>query len=120
MKQLIIIILIGLLQFPKAASSQEHYTHNKLLKHAVANSHATKKATLQEHESNAKRKEAVANGLPQIDGDLSYSKMGIPDIEISPEMMEVLPEDIAPLLSGLSDIKALHTPSAGATVSQLL
>jgi len=120
MKQLVVIVLMGLLQFPEAASSQEHYTLNKLLKNAVENSHAMKKATLQESESNAKRKEVVANGLPQVDGDLSYSRMGIPEIEISQEMAESLPEDIAPLLGGLSDIKALHTSSAGVTVSQLL
>ncbi|SHJ84376.1 Outer membrane protein TolC [Tangfeifania diversioriginum] len=120
MKQLVVIVLMGLLQFPEAASSQEHYTLNKLLKNAVENSHAMKKATLQESESNAKRKEIAATGLPQVEGDLSYSRMGIPDIEIPQEMAENLPENIAPLLGGLSDINALHTSSAGLTVSQLL
>jgi len=120
MKQLTILILMGLLFFPVIGKSQEHFTLNKLLKYAVENSHTIKKATLQERESSAKRKEVVANGLPQVDGDLSYSRMGIPDIEISQEMAESLPEDIAPLLSGLSDIKALHTSSAGVMVSQLL
>ena len=120
MKQLTILILAVFLLSPATGKSQEHFTLNRLLKNAVENSHAMKKATLQEHESNAKRKEVVANGLPQIEGDLSYSRMGIPDIEISQEMVESLPEDIAPLLSGLSDIKALHSSSAGVTVSQLL
>ncbi len=120
MKQLTIFILAGLLLFPWKGESQENYTLSKLLKYAVENSHAIKKATLQECESNAKRKEIVANGFPQIEGDLSYSRMGIPEIEISQEMMESLPEDITPLLSSLSDIKALHTSSASVTVSQLL
>ncbi len=120
MKQLTILFLAGLLFFPAIGKSQETYSLDKLLKHAVENSHAMKKASLQQHESSAKRKEVVANGLPQVEGNMSYSRMGIPEIEISQEMVESLPEDIAPLLSGLSDIKALHTSSAGVTVSQLL
>ncbi|MBL7973030.1 MAG: TolC family protein, partial [Prolixibacteraceae bacterium] len=71
-------------------------------------------------ESALKTKEVIANGLPQIDGSLNYSRMGIPEISISPEMIEMLPEEIAPIVGGLSDIKALHTSSAGVTVSQLL
>jgi outer membrane protein TolC len=120
MKRLTILVLAGFLLIPARGKSQERYTLNKLLKNAVENSHAMKKAILQESESNAKRKEITANGLPQVEGDLSYSRMGIPDIEIPQEMAENLPEDIAPLLGGLSDIKALHTSSAGVTVSQLL
>ena len=120
MKRLTILILAGVLLFPAKGKSQEQYSLDKLLKNAIENSHAMKKAALQESESNAKRKEAVANGLPQVEGDLSYSRMGIPEIEISQEMVENLPEDLAPLLEGLSGINALHTSSAGITVSQLL
>ncbi len=38
----------------------------------------------------------------------------------SQEMFAMQPEEIAPLVSGLSDMKALHTTSAGVHVSQLL
>lgn len=120
MKQLIILLLTGLLLFPAKGKSQELYTLDKLLEQAVENSHAIKKAVLQQSESSSKVKEVIANGLPQADGSLSYSRMGIPEISISQEMMNALPEDIAPLLGGLTDIKALHTSSAGVTVSQLL
>ncbi len=120
MKQLTIFILGSFLLWPSIGKTQEHYSLDRLLKNAVENNHAIKKATLQEHESNAKRKEVAANGLPQVEGRLSYSRIGIPEIEISQELAESLPEDIAPLLSGLSDISALHTSSAGVTVSQLL
>ena len=56
MKQLSILVLMGFLFFPSTGKSQEHFTLNKLLKYAVENSHAIKKATLKEHESSAKRK----------------------------------------------------------------
>lgn len=120
MKQLAILLLLGLFMGPLQGRSQEHYSLNDLLKQAIQNSHQMKKATLQQSESNFRTKEITAKGLPQIDGSVSYSRMGLPDLSISQEMMDALPEDIAPLLSGLSDIKALHTTSAGVTVSQLL
>lgn len=120
MKQLTILLLLALLAFPEEGKSQEQYSLNDLLKQAIENSHQVKKAALQQSESALKIKEVIANGLPQVDGNLNYSRMGIPEISISPEMIEMLPEEIAPLVSGLSDIKALHTTSAGVTVSQLL
>lgn len=120
MKQLTILLLLTFFIFPKVGKSQEQYSLNDLLKQAVENSHEMKKAALQRSESASKRKEVIANGLPQVDGSLNYSRMGIPEISISQEMLDMLPEEIAPLVSGLSDIKALHTTSAGVTVSQLL
>ncbi|MBW8323549.1 MAG: TolC family protein [Prolixibacteraceae bacterium] len=120
MKQLTILLLLALLAFPEEGKSQEQYSLNDLLKQAIENSHQVKKAALQQSESALKTKEVIANGLPQVDGSLNYSRMGIPEISISPEMIEMLPEEIAPIVSGLSDIKALHTTSAGVTVSQLL
>ncbi len=120
MKLLTVLLLLAFLIFPEQGNSQEQYSLNDLLKHAIENSHVIKKAALQQSESNSKTKEAVANGLPQVDGSLSYSRYGIPDINISQEMIDGLPEDLGPLLSGLSDINALHTASAEVTVSQLL
>lgn len=120
MKQLAILLLLGLLMLTEEGKSQEKYSLNDLLKQAVENSHEMKKAALQRSESTAKRKEVIANGLPQVDGSLNYSRMGLPDISISQEMLNMLPEEIAPVVSGLSDINALHTSSAGVTVSQLL
>ena len=120
MKQLAILLLTGFLLLGVKAQSEEQYSLNDLLKHAVENSHEMKKAALQKSESASKRKEVIANGLPQIDGSLDYSRMGIPKISISQEMLGMLPEEIAPIVGGLADIKALHTTSAGVTVSQLL
>lgn len=120
MKQLAVLLLLGLLMTPKEGKSQHTYSLNDLLKQAMENSHQMKKAQMQKTESGYKTKEVIANGLPQAEGSLNYSRMGVPEISISPEMMEMLPEEIAPLVGGLADIKALHTTSAGVTVSQLL
>ena len=120
MKQLAILVLLGLFIAPTEVKSQQVYSMNDLLKHAVENSHQMKKAQMQKTESSYKTKEVIANGLPQAEGSLNYSRMGIPEISISPEMLEMLPEEIAPLVGGLANIKALHTTSAGVTVSQLL
>ena len=120
MKQLAILLLLGFLMLTEEGKSQDKYSLNDLLKQAVENSHEMKKAALQRSESASKTKEIIANGLPQIDGSLDYSRMGIPKISISQEMLDMLPEEIAPLVRGLADIKALHTTSAGVTVSQLL
>ncbi len=111
---------MGFLLFPGKSKSQEQYSLEKLLRHAIENSHAMKKAELQQSGSRAKFKEALANGLPQVDGSLDYSRMGIPDIEISQKLIDGLPENLAPMLEGLSNLKAMHTTSAGVTVSQLL
>ncbi len=120
MKQLLVIVLSVLLLMPSKGNGQETCNLSSLLKHAVENSHAVKKAAFRQQESNSKTKETIANGLPQVEGSLSYSRMGLPEINISEEMLEALPDEISPLLSGLSDIKALHTGAAGVTVSQLL
>jgi len=111
---------MGFLLLPGPGFGQEQYTLEKLIKNAVEKSHAMKKAALQLSESNSKVKEIIANGLPQAEGSLNYSRMGIPKINISQEMLDMLPEEVAPLVKGLTDIKALHTTSAGVTVSQLL
>jgi len=120
MKRLAILLLLGLAILTEEGKSQEKYSLNDLLKQAVENSHEMKKAALKQSESSFKTKEVIANGLPQVDGSINYSRMGLPKINISQEMLDMLPEEIAPMLSGLSDIKALHTTSAGITVSQLL
>ena len=120
MKQLLVIVLSVLLLMPSKGNGQETCNLSSLLKHAVENSHAVKKAAFRQQESNSKTKETIANGLPQVEGSLSYSRMGLPEINISEEMLEALPDEISPLLSGLSDIKALHTGAAGVKVSQLL
>ncbi len=120
MKQLAILMFIGFLMLTEEGKSQDKYSLNDLLKQAVENSHEMKKAVLKKSESNLKTREVIANGLPQVDGSINYSRMGLPKIDISQEIMDILPEQVAPMLEGLDDIKAFHTTSAGVTLSQLL
>ena len=113
-------MFIGFLMLTEEGKSQDKYSLNDLLKQAVENSHEMKKAVLKKSESNLKTREVIANGLPQVDGSINYSRMGLPKIDISQEIMDILPEQVAPMLAGLDDIKAFHTTSAGVTLSQLL
>jgi outer membrane protein TolC len=120
MKQLTMFLLLTLFILPTTGKSQQLYNLTDLLKHAIENSHTIKKAGLQQAETSSKKKEVIANGLPQVEGSLDYSRMGLPEISIPQETIDEFPEEISSLLSGLSDIKALHSSSAGVTVSQLL
>jgi outer membrane protein TolC len=105
MKQLLIIVLSVLLLIP-AGKRSGNLRFKQSAETPVENSHAVKKAAFRQQESNSKTKEAIANGLPQVEGSLSYSRMGLPEISISEEKLEALPDEISPLLSGLSDIKS--------------
>lgn len=92
----------------------------KLLIYAITNSAEIKKAALKESESQFKTKEVIANGLPQVNGNINYSRMGIPEISISQDVIASLPEEVLPLLGRLKEIDALNIVSAGVTVTQLI
>ena len=120
MKQLICLSFLCVFIFQGKGRAQEPYNLQTLLSCAVENNAEIKKAGLRQSESFYKTKEVKANGLPQINGSLDYSRMGLPEINISPEVVSSLPDDIASLFEGLEGIDALHTSSAGLTVSQLI
>ncbi|HKJ43322.1 MAG TPA: TolC family protein [Sunxiuqinia sp.] len=120
MKQLMIFILACFLVFPKVGFGQETYDLQKLLKQALENNPDIKKSTLKQTESDYKTKEAISHGLPQIDGNLQYSRMGIPDLSALQGMAAELPDDLKPLLAQLQGLNALHILSTGVTVSQMV
>jgi len=124
MKPVIFLLFAGVLFFPISGKAQEKYTLNDLLKVAIENSHVMKKAALQQSESSSKVKETQANGLPQIEGALNYSRMGVSkyfsDLDLSDDLLSTLSESTIALLGSLSEIDAIHTTSADVTVSQLL
>ncbi len=120
MKQFICLVFLCFVFLYTPKANAQIYDLKKLLNCAIENNTEVKKANLQQSESNYKTKEVKANGLPQIDGNLDYSRIGLPDLSISSEIMSALPEDITPLLEGLKDIDAFHISSAGLTVSQLI
>lgn len=120
MKHLITFSIAFLLIFPCKGWTQEKYNLQTLLKQAVENNSEIKKATYQESESKYKTKEVMAHGLPQIEGGINYTRMGIPKIDVPDDLAAILPQDLYPLLMKAKDIDALHIVSTGVTVSQLL
>lgn len=124
MKRMSYFLLAGIFLLPLSGKPQEKYSLNRLLKVAIENSHTMKKAALQQSESSSKVKETKAIGFPQLEGALSYSRMGVSqyfsDLDLSEDVVSTLPESVLALLSSLSEIDAIHTTSADLTVSQLL
>ena len=120
MKQTMSVLFICFCIAINPAKSQEVFSLKKLLFQAVGNNAEIKKSGLSYESSKQKKREIFVAGLPQIEGNVTYSRMGIPEIEISPEMAGAIPESLAPLLEGLADMKALHTTTAGVQVTQLL
>ena len=114
------ILMIGFLLPVIQVDAQEKEQLRSFLNLALENSHEIKKSRLQVDGAASMRKEVMAAGLPQVEGGLDYSRMGIPKINIPEDALSGLPEEIAPLLQGLAGIKAFHTTSASLTISQLL
>ena len=121
MKHVMRFLLICFLVFPTKGMSQEiTYNLQKLLTDAVTNNAEIKKAALVKSESKYKTKEAIAHGLPQVDGGINYTRMGIPGINLPAGFASSLPQDLLPLLGSLEGVDALHILSTGVTVSQLV
>ena len=120
MKRLIIFFVVCFLAIPFQGVAQNTYNLQRLLKQAVVNNAEIKKAALQQTESKYKLKETVAQGLPQLSGKVSYTRSGIPGIDIPSSLVSELPPSVVPLLSQFKNIKALHVMSSNVTLTQLL
>ena len=120
MKRLWILIFAGFFFSILNGEAQETFDLQKLLNSAVANNAEVKKAALKQTESEYMKKEAVAHGLPQVDGKINYTMMGIPQINIPSDFASSLPQDLLPILQQLQGIDRLYTASAGVTASQLV
>jgi Outer membrane protein len=102
------ILITGFLFSVMQVDAQEKEQLRSFLNLALENSHEIKKSKLQIEGASSQRKEVMAAGLPQVEGGLDYSRMGIPKINIPEDALSGLPEEIAPLLQGLAGIKAFH------------
>lgn len=120
MKQFIILMFAVFLTFTTGVKAQQTYNLEKLLSSAIENNAKMKKAGMQQLESQFKTKEVKAKGLPQLDGAVNYSRMGIPNIQIPQSAVSKLPQDLVPLLGMLQGVDALHILTTGVTVSQLV
>ncbi|KOH46228.1 hypothetical protein [Sunxiuqinia dokdonensis] len=61
MRQLLTLLTAGLFLAPINGKSQESYSLNRLLKHAIEYSHAIKKVALHQSEGGAKTGKAIVN-----------------------------------------------------------
>lgn len=103
---------------PGVASSQTKLAD--VISYALEHSAEIKKANLRVEEAGFMTKEVRGQGLPQVEATGSYSKMGLPEITLSPEMGQIIPQDLMPLIQQLSKVDALYTAAAGVQVTQLL
>ena len=115
-------------------------TLNDLVSYTLNHSREIKKAELQCKEANYIRKEALGQGLPQVEASASYSKMVLPEIAIpastgqqlggildmiinesvDAQTKQGMKDQISGLLNQLSSLDALYTASAGVQVTQLI
>ncbi|HOW08533.1 MAG TPA: TolC family protein [Bacteroidales bacterium] len=111
-----------------------------LVNYALKHSRDIKKAELQCKEAEYSYKEVRGQGLPQINATASYSKMMLPDINISPDAYDALSrmadmfinesvsdddkQGIKDRLKGMLDqfgnLNAMYTSSAGVQITQLI
>ncbi len=91
-----------------------------LINYTLKHSHEIQKSGLQVNEANYMRKEAVGQGLPQIDGSASYSRMGFGKINIPESVYSMVPSEYAPILDQISGIDKFFMSSIGVQVTQLI
>ena len=94
MKQFIITLAVFLILIAGELEAQQTYSLEKLLSTAIENNSEMKKAGMKQSESRFKTKEVIAKGLPQLNGAVNYSRMGIPNIQIPANTLASLPQDI--------------------------
>ncbi len=138
MRLLTFLNLFVLLAFFIPANAQTNLTN--LVNYTLEHSRDIKKAGYQYEESDYKYREVLGQGLPQVEASGSYSKMILPDLNISPEastqingILDLLinegtsTEDAARIkgtvngmLQQISNIDALYTASAAIQITQLI
>ena len=63
----------------------------------------------------------IGNGLPQIEGSAGYSKMMLPGgLDLPASMYQMVPEEYAGMLEGISGLDELNSMSVGVQVTQLI
>lgn len=93
---------------------------SKLVNYTLKHSHEIQKSELQTQEANYMRKEAKGQGLPQIEGSASYSKMMFDKINIPASIYTMVPAEYAPIIDQLGNLNKIFMASAGVQVTQLI
>jgi outer membrane protein TolC len=113
-----LIVLLGLGFEIQNASGQTELS--KLVNYTLKHSHDIKKSDLQLQESKYMRKEVIGQGLPQIEGSASYSKMMFDKFDIPASIYSMVPTQYAPLIDQLGNLNKLYMIDAGIQVTQLI
>lgn len=92
----------------------------KLVNYTLEHSHKIKKSELMVEESNYLRKEAIAQGLPQVEGTTTYNKMFLGKIDIPASVYDMVSDDYKPMLDQISAIKHVYSSNIGIQVTQLI
>ena len=103
-------------------SSNAQQDLKKLINYALEHSHDIKKAGLKQDEALYKYRETLGQGLPQIEGSGSYSKMKLGDLASSLEGLSglVSEEQAAGIGQMLGGMDNLYMASVGAQITQLI
>jgi outer membrane protein len=113
---LIVMVLFGF--WGQNASGQTDLTN--LINYALEHNREIRKSDLQVQEANYLRKETIGNGLPQLEGSASYSKMMFNKFDIPASVYSMVPAEYSPLLDQLGSLDKFYMASAGVQVTQLI
>jgi outer membrane protein len=105
------------LSFSQMVFSQTNLTG--LINYSLKNSHEIKKADLDIEQSGYARWEAIGQGLPQVEGKGSYSKMFL-SIDMPSYVYDLVGTNYKSFVDQIAGIDALYTASLGVQVTQLL
>lgn len=90
-----------------------------LVNYALEHSRNIKKSAMQIQEAGFKQREIMAQGLPQIEGSASYSKMFL-NVDIPESLYAMIPETYKPVLDQIGNIDKMFIGSVGVQVTQLI
>jgi outer membrane protein len=90
-----------------------------LISYSLKHSHEIKKSDLQVEEAKYIRKEAVGQGLPQIEGKADYSKIFF-KIDVPTSIYDMVGADYKPLLDEVANMDGIYMASLGVQITQLI
>ncbi|MGE0088598.1 MAG: TolC family protein [Bacteroidales bacterium] len=91
----------------------------RLVNYSLEHSHEIKKAAKQIEEGVYMRREAIGQGLPQVEGSADYSRMGL-DVNLPASLYDMVGTEYQPMLKEIANMDALYTTTLGVQVTQLI
>jgi outer membrane protein TolC len=90
-----------------------------IINYALTHSRDIRKSAWQVQEAKYIRKEALGNGLPQVEGSASYSRMMLQKMDVS-ALSSMVPSQYAPMLDALGNLNHVDMAGANVQVTQLI